>query len=247
MTNLQEGVKPASDQARTALLLGLPIGAGLLLAGLVVLGGVWQPWSKIRQDQIRLDELRAMEQRLPLLRQQQLQQLADAEKVKAQQTGLLQLIAGSGGISTVLAQLNREASAAGVQLNLFEPSAGAAGAITDPKAAKGAKPAPPPAAGAEAEPPPPKDPLESQGLTKSTTLLSARGRFPNLLDFQRRLERLGLLVVQSDLNLTTDEVKPDTPPPLTELKLNLSLYTKEPVAAPKTAAAAPGAPAQTAP
>jgi type IV pilus assembly protein PilO len=240
MTNLQEGIKPPSELARTALLLGLPIGAGLLLAGLVVVGGVWQPWSKLRQDQIRLDDLRAMEQRLPLLRLQRLRQIEAGEKVKTQQKDLLQLIAGSGDISTVLAQLNREASAAGIQLNLFEPSAGAAATNTDPKAAKPAAPPPP----AEGQPPPPKDPLESQGLTKSTTLLSARGRFPNLLDFQRRLERLGLLVVQSDLNLTTDDVKPDAPPPLTELKLNLSLYSKEPVATPKTAAAAPGAPAQ---
>ncbi|MCT0230294.1 hypothetical protein KQ306_05390 [Synechococcus sp. CS-1324] len=228
MTNLQEGVKPPSEQARTALLLGLPIGAGLLLAGLVVVGGVWQPWSKIRQDQIRLDELRAMEQRLPLLRQQQLQQITAAEKVKVQQTGLLQLIAGSGGIGTVLAQLNREASATGVQLNLFEPDAAAAAPAAD---AKGANPSTPPPAATPAEgqpPPPPPDPLEAQGLKKSTTLLSARGRFPNLLNFVRRLERLGLLVVQSDLTLTTEEVKADAPPPLTELKLNLSLYSKEP-------------------
>ncbi|MCP9773839.1 hypothetical protein KBY66_14665 [Synechococcus sp. Tobar12-5m-g] len=224
MTNLQEGVKPPSELARTALLLGLPIGAGLLLAGLVVVGGVWQPWSKLRQDQIRLDDLRAMEQRLPLLRLQRLRQIEMGEKVKTQQKDLLQLIAGIGDISTVLAQLNREAIAAGIQLNLFEPSTGAAAATTDPKASKGAKPAAPPPA--EGQPPPPKDPLEAQGLIKSTTLLSARGRFPNLLDFQRRLERLGLLVVQSDLTLTSDEVKADAPPPLTELKLNLSLYSK---------------------
>jgi type IV pilus assembly protein PilO len=224
MTNLQEGVKPPSELARTALLLGLPIGAGLLLAGLVVVGGVWQPWNKLRQDQIRLDDLRTMEQGLPLLRLQRLRQIEMGEKVKTQQKDLLQLIAGSGDISTVLAQLNREAIAAGIQLNLFEPSAGAAAATTDPKASKGATPAAPPPA--EGQPPPPKDPLETQGLIKSTTLLSARGRFPNLLDFQRRLERLGLLVVQSDLTLTSDEVKADAPPPLTELKLNLSLYSK---------------------
>ena len=238
MTNLQEGVKPQSELGRTALLLGLPIGAGVLLTALVVVGGVWQPWNKVRQDQIRVDELRAMEQRLPLLRQQRLQQLTEADKVKGQQNDLLLLIAGRGEVTTVLAQLNREANAAGIQMNLFEPGA----APVDPNAAKGAKPGtpPPPAQGAQGQPPPPpKDPLEAQGLTKSTTLLSARGRFPNLLDFQRRLERLGLLVVQSDLNLTTDEVKADAPPPLTELKLNLSLYSKAEAPAAKPAAPAP--------
>ena len=58
MTNLQEGVKPPSSLLRLTLLLGLPIAAGVLLAVVVLLGGVWQPWSKLRQDKIQLDELR---------------------------------------------------------------------------------------------------------------------------------------------------------------------------------------------
>ncbi|NQV11425.1 MAG: hypothetical protein HQ527_09735 [Cyanobacteria bacterium] len=232
MTNLQEGAKPPSSLGRTALLLGLPITAGLLLSAVVVAGGVWQPWSKLRDGQNQLHALRAMEQRLPLLREQRLRQLEAAEKARIQQADLLQLIGGSGELSTFLAQLSREAGAAGVELDLFEPT---------PDQGAGARPgtaaAPPPGEG-EA-PPPAKDPLEAQGLSKSSTLLSARGRFPNLLGFMRRLERLGLLVVQSDLNLSAPDPKAGAPAPLTELKLTLSLYGKKTEPRQQAAAADP--------
>lgn len=229
MTNLQEGIKPPSPALRIGLLAGLPIAAGAVLSGLVFFGGVWQPWSSLRQNQVQLDELREMERRLPLLRVQRLRQIEDTEKIRKQQSNLLQLIAGSGDFDTFMAQLNREASASGIQLDVFEPVAPPAA----PAAAEGAPPAPgqpaqgKAAADPNAPPPPPQDPLEASGLVKATTLLSARGRYPNLLDFLRRLERLGLLVVQSDLNVALREASAPAAansPPLADLKLNLSLY-----------------------
>lgn len=228
MTNLQEGVKPPSSLLRLTLLLGLPIAAGVLLAVVVLLGGVWQPWSKLRQDQIQLDELREMERRLPLLRVQRLRQIEETDKISRQQTNLLQLVAGSGDIDTFMAQLNREASAAGIVLDVFEPMASPAAADRSPAEGQG-QPAGQPAGqqSADAKPPVPSDPLEANGLVKSSTLLSARGRYPNLLNFLRRLERLGLLVVQSDLKVALQEASgpaASTAPLLADLKLNLSLY-----------------------
>ncbi len=137
MTNLQEGIKPPSPALRIGLLAGLPIAAGALLSGLVFFGGVWQPWSSLRQNQVQLDELREMERRLPLLRVQRLRQIEDTEKIRKQQSNLLQLIAGSGDFDTFMAQLNREASASGIQLDVFEPVAPPAA----PAAAEGAPPA----------------------------------------------------------------------------------------------------------
>lgn len=228
MTNLQEGVKPPSSLLRLTLLLGLPIAAGVLLAVVVLLGGVWQPWSKLRQDQIQLDELREMERRLPLLRVQRLRQIEETDKISRQQTNLLQLVAGSGDIDTFMAQLNREASAAGIVLDVFEPMASPAAAVRTTAEGQG-QPAGQPAGqqSADAKPPVPSDPLEANGLVKSSTLLSARGRYPNLLNFLRRLERLGLLVVQSDLKVALQEASgpaASAAPPLADLKLNLSLY-----------------------
>jgi type IV pilus assembly protein PilO len=259
MTNLQVGARPPSQALRNTLLLGGPIAAGALLAGLVVAGGVWQPWSQVRRDQIQLDDLRAMEQRLPLLRTQRLQQIQQAEKLEGQQRDLLALIAGSGEISTFLAQLNREASASGVQLDVYEPVA----ALPEPADgnAKGQQGKPAAGKAAEGKEAPPQDPLEAQGLTKTSLLLSARGRYPALLDFLRRLEQLSLLVVQSDLSLDLEPEKPAPPAPAatpgrpapppppapiprTQLKLNLTHYSRppqeaaEPTARPKPPPAA---------
>jgi len=133
MTNLQEGAKPPSRLGRTALLLGLPISAGLLLSAVVVVGAVWQPWSRLREGQNQLHALRAMEQRLPCCVSSGWRQLEAAEKTRGQQADLLQLIAGSGELSTFLAQLSREAGAAGVETRPVRthPTSGGKGTARD--------------------------------------------------------------------------------------------------------------------
>ncbi len=128
MTNLQQGAPPRSLLLRNGLLIGLPVAAGVVLAGLVGVVGVFQPWSQLRRDQLQLDELRGMNERLPLLRAQRVRQLDQVKTVEGQRSSLLKLIAGSGQISTFLAQLNREATATGVQLDLFEPVGAHSGA-----------------------------------------------------------------------------------------------------------------------
>ncbi|CAK6690404.1 hypothetical protein VB734_13710 [Synechococcus sp. BA-124 BA4] len=237
MTNLQQGAPPRSLLLRNGLLIGLPVAAGVLVAGLVALLGVFQPWNQVRRNQLQLDELRGMSERLPLLRAQRVRQLDQVKTVDGQRSSLLKLIAGSGQISTFLAQLNREATATGVQLDVFEP-------VEAPAA--GGKPASAPAPGAakDKDAAPPSDPLEADGLTRTTLLLSARGRYPNLLVFMRRLERLSLLVAQSDLNLDLESIPAQAQPvanrpgaqpqrvPQVVLKLNLALYGEGPAARP---------------
>ena len=130
----------------------------------------------------------------------------------------MQLIGGTGDLATVLAQVDRVAGLTGVQLDLYEPQ----GAASEPPAKAGA--------GAQEKPaPPPPDPLAVEGLERQTVLLAAKGSFPQVLDFLRRMERLNLLVVQSDLRLNQEPE--DRNIGRTNLKLNLALYSK---------AAAPG-------
>lgn len=248
MTNLQQGAPPRSLLLRNGVLIGLPVAAGVVVAGLVALGGVFQPWDQLRRNQLQLDELRGMNERLPLLRAQRLRQLDQVKTVDGQRSSLLKLIAGSGQISTFLAQLNREASATGVQLDVFEP-------VVASRVASASAPAP--AGGNEKEAAASSDPLEADGLRRTTLLLSARGRYPNLLVFLRRLERLSLLVAQSDLNLNLDlkasraQAQPAANRPAPQgqrvpqvvLKLNLALYSQDlatkPAATPQQAATAP--------
>ena len=236
----------------------LPLSLGGLVAALVGGGLVAPQWQQWQQGQARLATLRASEAQVPLLRRQLAVQWEQQATAEHQQELLVRLIGGTGDLATVLAQVDRVAGLTGVQLDLYEP--------------QGAAPEPPPKAGAgaqEKEPPPP-DPLAVEGLERQTVLLAAKGSFPQVLDFLRRMERLNLLVVQSDLQLVLEDLKngpPATPAPAAAppgsqapqpaqgkppalpngptkvvLKLNVSLYGRalRPATAPKSTLAAPG-------
>ena len=236
----------------------LPLSVGALVTALVGGGLVAPQWQQWQEGQARLATLRASEAQVPLLRRQLAVQLEQQAKAEHQQELLVQLIGGTGDLATVLAQVDRVAGLTGVQLDLYEP--------------QGAAPEPPPKAGAGAEEkaPPPPDPLAVEGLERQTVLLAAKGSFPQVLDFLRRMERLNLLVVQSDLQLVLEDLKngpPATPAPAAAppgsqapqpaqgkppalpngptkvvLKLNVSLYGRglRPATAPKSTLVAPG-------
>lgn len=244
MTNLQADLPSRGFLTRERLLFGVPV----LLGGVVALGvlglGVWPVVQEVGTAQKKVDDLNQQKATLPLLRSQLIAQQANEAEALAVRGKLLTLIAGSGEINTFLAQLSAEGLRTGVQLDAYEPVVQVA-----PVAAPGAKPAPPPASAAKGTPPatpaakgappaPPQDPLLVPGLQKTSLLLGARGSYPQLLAFLRRLESLGLLVVQSDLVLTQEEAKPPAPTPAgstappvqpiprSVLKLNLALYSK---------------------
>jgi type IV pilus assembly protein PilO len=199
---------------REQVLLWLPAAVGGLGALLLGFGLVLPAWQRLQVAQQELEQLEEQRQRLPLLRAQ-LEKLArDQEQAEQQRNAILGLIAGSGEISTFLAQLSDEAQATGVQLDGYEPVTTAA-----PEPSKG-KPA--------KTPPPPADPLLAPGLQKTSVLLTARGTGPQLLAFLRRLEALSLLVVQSDLQLSHEASKQKDGAALpTSLRVQLSLYSRE--------------------
>jgi type IV pilus assembly protein PilO len=98
-----------------------PIAAGGLLSALVLallfvprLGGL------IRDTQ-RLQGLEAMRDEVSLLRNQMGALDQQEEKTKTLNARLLNLISGSGDLSTFLAKLDQEARGSGVQLDLYEP------------------------------------------------------------------------------------------------------------------------------
>ena len=111
-----------------------------------------------------------------------------------------------------------EAAQSGVQLDGYEPVQAVAPPVSKSKNKK-------------AEDQAPSDPLLAPGLKKTSVLLSARGSGPQLLDFLRRLERLSLLVVQSDLSLKSGSSSKDKDGRVvvepTELRLNLGLYARD--------------------
>ena len=201
-----------------------------LVGGLAALGTglflVLPSWNKLQEDRAQVSRLTALAQSVPQFRRKI--ERAERRQSEAQllQSKLMSLIAGSGDISTFMAQIGAEASRSGVQLDSYEPNLVAASA--QPGASPAAPAAPPAAGQAPAQP----DPLLAPGLQKTSLLITAHGPAPNLLTFLRRLEALSLLVVQSDLSLKqaagaapagSSAMAQST----TTLKLNLTLYSKQ--------------------
>ncbi|CAK6688857.1 hypothetical protein [Synechococcus sp. CBW1107] len=229
MTNLQEGYQPLSPHLRERLLMGLPLAVGGIVALMLFLALVLPQWLRLRGDEERVSSLAGLQQRIPLL-QGQLRQLdLNDAKAQRQQRQVLSLIAGSGEITTFMAQVDQEAARHKVQLDVLEPVSAtpeatkSTGGLEETKDGKKA--------------PPPKPALESSGLEATRLLLNARGRYPDLLAFLRSLEGLSLLVVQSDLNLapgTQNKPAGNTPTelllaalqtPPTVMKLAVTLYS----------------------
>lgn len=203
-------------------MLGVPVAAGALLSLGVVAGVLWPSWQQLQLAQQELDQLEEQRQRLPLLRAQLLKLSDNVQEAEVRSRQILGLIAGSGEISTFMAQLSAEAQRSGVVLDGYEPI------TTSAPEAEAAPAKPKPAKGEP--PPPPPDPLLAPGLQKTSLLLTARGTGLQLLDFLRRLEQLSLLVVQSDLSLKhelKEAGKPgEAPANTTNLRLNLSVYSE---------------------
>ena len=242
MTNFQGGA--TRRVTREQVLLWSPVILGTVLS--LAAGGLllWPALQQLQRNQQQLEDLKEQEARIPMLRQQLLKQRENLEQAQQKERQILQLIAGSGDISTFMTQLGQEARKSGVQLDSYEPVT----VVAPPP-----PPPPPPAAGApppaqpdpNQPPPPPADPLLGPGLQKTSILISARGSGLQLQDFLRRIERLSLLVVQSDLSLkheaaTAANGKP-SPVGINSLKLNLTLYSKAPAPAQPAAPAAPPA------
>jgi type IV pilus assembly protein PilO len=242
----------------------LPIGVGAVLAVAMAGWGMVPEWLKYQQTRQQVQELRSLESQLPLLEQQLERDQQRHDQAVQKKELMLRLIAGSGSLSTLIAELDRIALTSAVELTLVEPQA-AAVAATPPQAGQTKKNLNPDEADAKLkegvqplktvpgdpnnpneQPKPPSDPLKTDGLRKKSILLSARGGFPALLSFIRKLEKISVLAVQSNLQLALDcqtsqppgqaNQRPQCsttpgaaakPEQTVTLKLNLALYSKD--------------------
>lgn len=256
MTNLQDGNTPADaplgERGSSRVLLLLPLGAGAVLALLLLLVWVLPQLQRLNRDQQRLAAMEEKAQRLPQLRAQLQTTIAAQERADVQRRQLLALIAGSGSLNTFMAQVNREADRHGVVLDVLQP--GAPPPPVSPKAGTTGRPAVAGAAGGTAAAQQAAGSCGrlgvTPGLTASQQSLAVRGRYPNLLAFMRALERLNLLVVQC--NLALEQPAPQAtggdakaPPPVEPmlLRFDLSLFEQGPQVRPR-GMGAEAAPAQ---
>ena len=220
---------------RGRLLVGLPLGIGVVASAAVLLVGVLPVAQALRNLEVRRDALLNLQRSLPALERQLNQAEAEAELLIAEekQTLLIGLLAGRDSVQTFLALLNQQAVASGVQMQRYEPLK-----------------TPPPAQGqsrrnnnrSKSKPEPPQDPLQALGYRKSSVALEVSGSFGGLQTFLQRMEALELLVQSSDLSLQAiASAKADgetTPKQVdTKLTLQLSFYDSAPQHADRSIAA----------
>ena len=267
MTNLQEGGSHVSGLWLRRFWLGLPIALGGLLAFLLLATAVLPQWLALQRDMKRRSELEALRDQVASSRLQ-LQALDGAdEKAQALQAKLFEIVTGNGDLSTFMAMLDREAQLAGVQLDLFQPqlppppAQPGDPASAAPPAAPATAPGRPPAGaaapptGQPVQPGQPPAPVigEIKGLLTTTILLNARGPYPALVTFLRRLELLNVLVVQSDLVLQSEKAVATASGSLQSkqqpvlMKLQIKLYGREAPPPSPAGATASGRPRSVAP
>ena len=227
MTNLQEDSRNQlfGDRFAPRLLFWGPIGVGGFLAALVLSLGVVPSLLRSGSTQESLQTARDLASQLPSARLQLEQERRTNERIQAQRTTLLSLIGRPGTVATFLAELDRQAALQQVQLDLYEPQAAASLPVPggppnpdvppEPGAPPNAPTAPTPTGSPsqpQAGPTGAAAALQVEGLQRTTLMVSARGTYPALLRFLRAIERLNVLVAQSDLSLTLEANPPPSAP-----------------------------------
>ena len=234
MTNLSPEL-PAWRRrfTRERVLVGVPMLLALLVVALLAVVDGWPRLGRLQEQQERLEELRRKQASLPGLQRQLSKAEIRSQQVAQQQTLLVDLIAGRERIQTFLAQLSREAAATGVVIELYEPvDAKEAPAAASNRNSRNSR-----NNSSNAKAAAPKDPLTGLGYSKTSVLLKVKGPYAAIQAFLRRMEAQQLLVQPSDLALKALQVKGDAKDsaarvqPLTELKLRLTFFDKNPTPA----------------
>jgi len=237
MTNLQE-----ADAQRRRLItperavLVLPVLAGLVVAGLLLLFGLSPLLLQVQQRKAVVEEMQAKQDDLPRLKRR-LERLKERQQMaQGQQERLFQLVAGTDALTTWLTQVNRFATQQGLSIVSVEPQPIERYRPPAPSAADGGSP---PSADANAPAPPPVDPLLAAQIEKHSALFILQGPFPRLVRFLQQLEQLQVMVLASDVEL--EAVSPATAAPApagataanpqAKLRLRFSAYGRIPAAA----------------
>ena len=212
---------------RGRLLVGLPLGLGVLASAAVLLVAVRPVFQRLQGLEERRDTLLSLQRSAPALERQLSQAEAELRIAEEQQALLVGLLAGRDEVQTFLALLNQQAMASGVQIQRYEP-------LKTPPVAEGNSRRNNRRSKAKQEPEQPKDPLQALGYQKSSVALGVSGPFEGVQTFLQRVEALELLVESSELELmaVVDQDEDDLVQPAairTQLTLKLSFYDLVPM------------------
>ena len=212
---------------RGCLLVGLPLGFGVLLSFGFMAVGVRPLLQRLQGLEERRDTLLSLQRSAPALERQLNQAEAELRIAEEKQALLVGLLAGRDKVQTFLALLNQQAVASGVQMQRYEPL----------------KTPPPPQAQsrrnnnrskAKQKAEQPQDPLQALGYRKTSVAFEVSGSFGGVQTFLQRMEALELWVESSELALKAVVEQQDAESlqsvvAPTQLTLKLSFYDLAPV------------------
>ena len=212
---------------RGRLLVGLPLGLGVLASAAVLLVAVRPVFQRLQGLEERRDTLLSLQRSAPALERQLSQAEAELRIAEEQQALLVGLLAGRDKVQTFLALLNQQAMASGVQIQRYEP-------LKTPPVTEGNSRRNNRRSKAKQEPVKLQDPLQALGYRKSSVALGVSGPFEGVQTFLQRVEALELLVESSELELmaVVDPDEADLAQPAairTQLTLKLSFYDLVPM------------------
>lgn len=215
---------------RGRLLVGLPLGLGVLVSAAVVVLGVRPLLQTVQGLQERRDTLLSLQRSAPALERQLNQAEAELRMAEEKQALLVGLLAGRDKVQTFLALLNQQAVASGVQMLRYEP-------LKTPPPPQGQSRQNNRRSNTNQKAETPQDPLQALGYRKSSVALEVSGSFGGLQTFLQRMEALELLVESSELEINVVVEKKDDEPAQaavarTQLTLKLSFYDLAPKAGP---------------
>ena len=226
MTKLST-TSPQPWLTRGRLLVGLPLGLGVLVSAAVVVLGLRPLLHTVQGLEERRNTLLSLQRSAPVLERQLNQAETELRMAEEKQALLVGLLAGRDKVQTFLALLNQQAVASGVQMLRYEPLK-----TPPPQQGQSRRNNRRPNAKQKAETP--QDPLQFLGYRKSSVALEVSGSFGGLQTFLKRMEALELLVESSDLALKSVVEKKDadssqTVVAPTQLSLKLSFYDVAPL------------------
>ena len=195
---------------RLLMLIPLIIGSGI--AALIVIALYLPMLFQVNRLGQAVQGLSDKVAQLPANRQKLLVQMQRFEQARAQEELLLNLVAGTGQLPTLQAELSQLAHRSGVAITVFEPqvgkaSVGAAG-VKAPAAGSPTASASRPASASTSAPAGQAgngDPLLSAGLRKTSVLMTVIGSYPNLREFLLAVENLNVITIATDLKLNSSE------------------------------------------
>ena len=212
---------------RGRLLVGLPLGLGVLVSAAVVVLGVRPLLQTVQGLEERRVTLLGLQRSAPALERQLNQAEIELRIAEEKQALLVDLLAGRDKVQTFLALLNQQAVASGVRMQRYEP-------LKTPSPQQGQSRQNNRRSNAKQKAEPPQDPLQALGYRKSSVALEVSGSFGGLQTFLQRMEALELLVESSELELQAvvdqdDNDSDQLAAVTTQLTLKLSFYDIAPV------------------